>query len=85
MFTKINHLAIISENYTAAAKFYEVMFGMRTSAKTKTERAMSVGDGYVGLTSTRAAPAARRASIISGWKSRTSRTCLRVCARAIRR
>jgi catechol 2,3-dioxygenase-like lactoylglutathione lyase family enzyme len=49
VFTKINHLAIISENYTASAKFYEVMFGMRTSPKTKTERAMSVGDGYLGL------------------------------------
>jgi catechol 2,3-dioxygenase-like lactoylglutathione lyase family enzyme len=49
VFTKINHIAIISENYTASAKFYEVMFGMRTSPKTKTERAMSVGDGYVGL------------------------------------
>ena len=49
MFTKINHIAIISDNYTASATFYEVMFGMRTSAKTKTERAISVGDGYVGL------------------------------------
>ena len=49
MFTKINHVAIVSENYTAAAKFYEVMFGMRTSVQTKTERAMSVGDGYVGI------------------------------------
>ena len=49
MFTKINHLAIISENYTVSAKFYEVMFGMSTSPETKSERAMTVGDGYLGL------------------------------------
>ena len=49
MFTKINHLAIISENYTASAKFYEAMFGMSTSAGTRSERAMTVGDGYLGL------------------------------------
>jgi catechol 2,3-dioxygenase-like lactoylglutathione lyase family enzyme len=49
VFTKINHLAIISENYTTSAKFYEVMFGMSTSAGTKSERAMTVGDGYLGL------------------------------------
>ena len=49
MFTKINHLAIISENYTTSAKFYEVMFGMSTSAGTRSERAMTVGDGYLGL------------------------------------
>ena len=49
MFAKINHLAIISDNYTASAKFYEAMFGMRTSAGTRSERAMTVGDGYLGL------------------------------------
>jgi len=46
---QINHLAIISENYTTSAKFYEVMFGMRTSPGTRSERAMTVGDGYLGL------------------------------------
>jgi catechol 2,3-dioxygenase-like lactoylglutathione lyase family enzyme len=49
VFTKINHLAIISENYTTSAKFYEVMFGMGTSPATRSERAMTVGDGYLGL------------------------------------
>jgi catechol 2,3-dioxygenase-like lactoylglutathione lyase family enzyme len=49
VFTKINHLAIISDNYTASAKFYEAMFGMRTSPGTRSERAMTVGDGYLGL------------------------------------
>jgi catechol 2,3-dioxygenase-like lactoylglutathione lyase family enzyme len=49
VFNKINHLAIISENYTTSAKFYEVMFGMRTSPETRSERSMTVGDGYLGL------------------------------------
>ena len=49
VFTKINHVAIVSEKYAAAATFYEVMFGMRTSSRTATERAMSIGDGYVGI------------------------------------
>ncbi|HEV8020721.1 MAG TPA: VOC family protein [Candidatus Lustribacter sp.] len=49
MFAKINHLAIISDNYTASAKFYEAMFGMSTSPGTRSERAMTVGDGYLGL------------------------------------
>lgn len=60
MFAKLNHLAIISENYERSAKFYETMFGMRSSQsrlqpgskRPKQERAHSavtVGDGYVGL------------------------------------
>jgi catechol 2,3-dioxygenase-like lactoylglutathione lyase family enzyme len=49
VFTKINHLAIISDNYTTSAKFYEAMFGMSTSPGTRSERAMTVGDGYLGL------------------------------------
>jgi catechol-2,3-dioxygenase len=32
-----------------SAKFYEVTFGMRTSSETRSERAMTVGDGYLGL------------------------------------
>jgi catechol 2,3-dioxygenase-like lactoylglutathione lyase family enzyme len=61
MFAKLNHLAIISDNYERSAKFYEVMFGMRTaSGKPRTNGAAgagpqrpafasTVGDGYVGL------------------------------------
>jgi catechol 2,3-dioxygenase-like lactoylglutathione lyase family enzyme len=48
-FSKINHVAIVSENYAQLAKFYESMFGMNTSAKTRPTRAVTVGDGYVGL------------------------------------
>lgn len=48
-FSKINHVAIVSDNYAQLAKFYESVFGMRTSAKTRPARAVTVGDGYVGL------------------------------------
>ena len=49
MFSKINHVAIVSENYAKSALFYQSVFGMRTSDKTRTSRAQTVGDGYVGL------------------------------------
>lgn len=49
MFAKINHVAIVSDNYALLAKFYESVFGMKTSAKTRPSRATTVGDGYVGL------------------------------------
>ncbi len=48
-FSKINHVAIVSENYAQLSKFYEAVFGMRTSPKTRPARAVTVGDGYVGL------------------------------------
>jgi catechol 2,3-dioxygenase-like lactoylglutathione lyase family enzyme len=49
MFSKINHVAIVSENYAQLAQFYIAAFGMRTSDKTRPGRAVTVGDGYVGL------------------------------------
>lgn len=49
MFAKINHVAIVSPNYAHLAQFYETYFGMKTSAKTRPGRAVTVGDGYVGL------------------------------------
>lgn len=49
MFAKINHVAIVSDNYAELAKFYEAVFGMRTSPNTRPGRATTVGDGYVGL------------------------------------
>ncbi|HET9149011.1 MAG TPA: VOC family protein [Alphaproteobacteria bacterium] len=49
MFAKINHVAIVSENYALLGKFYEGVFGMKTSPKTRPTRAVTVGDGYVGL------------------------------------
>ena len=49
MLSKINHVAIVSENYAQLAQFYEAAFAMKTSAKTRPGRAVTVGDGYVGL------------------------------------
>ncbi len=49
MFAKLNHVAIVSENYAQLCKFYEAMFGMTTSSKTRPTRAVTVKDGYVGL------------------------------------
>src|SRR5436190_9153198 len=49
MFSKINHVAVVSENYAQLAQFYIAAFGMRTSDKARPGRAVTVGDGYVGL------------------------------------
>ena len=49
MFAKINHVAIVSDDYAQLCKFYESMFGMKTSGNTRPTRAVTVGDGYVGL------------------------------------
>ena len=49
MAAKINHVAIMSGNYALESKFYEAAFGMRTSPKSRPTRAVSIGDGYVGM------------------------------------
>jgi catechol 2,3-dioxygenase-like lactoylglutathione lyase family enzyme len=49
MFSKINHVAIVSENYAQLAKFYEAVFGMKTATTGRAARAVTVGDGYVGI------------------------------------
>lgn len=49
MSSKINHVAIMSGNYALESKFYEAMFGMRGSVKARPARAVSIGDGYVGM------------------------------------
>ena len=48
MFAKINHVAIVSENYSQLGKFYEAVFGMKMGSS-RPGRAITVGDGYVGL------------------------------------
>lgn len=56
--TRIQHVAIVSENFVREAKFYEAVFGMRRSKPgsveeekaIKTNYAVSVSDGYVGMT-----------------------------------
>ncbi|HXQ50932.1 MAG TPA: VOC family protein [Stellaceae bacterium] len=49
MFAKLNHLAIVSENYALSGRFYEAMFGMTTSSRARPESAVVVADGYLGL------------------------------------
>lgn len=49
MASKINHVAIMSGNYALESKFYESIFGMRNSPKARPSRAVSIGDGYVGM------------------------------------
>ncbi|HUZ74704.1 MAG TPA: VOC family protein [Stellaceae bacterium] len=49
MFAKLNHLAIVSENYTLSGRFYEALFGMNTASRARAENAVVVGDGYLGL------------------------------------
>lgn len=49
MSAKLRHIALISDNYAVQGKFYEAAFGMRTAADPRPERAVTVGDDYVGL------------------------------------
>jgi catechol 2,3-dioxygenase-like lactoylglutathione lyase family enzyme len=49
MSAKLNHLAIISENYALSGRFYEAVFGMRTATRSRAEGAVVVSDGYLGL------------------------------------
>ncbi|HTI88180.1 MAG TPA: VOC family protein [Alphaproteobacteria bacterium] len=49
MFSKINHVASCSERYALLGKFYETVFGLKSSPKLRPGRAVTVGDGYVGF------------------------------------
>ena len=49
MASKIKHVAIMSGNYALEARFYQSVFGMRGSPKGRPARAVSIGDGNVGL------------------------------------
>lgn len=49
MASKINHVAIMSGNYALESRFYEAVFGMKSSPKARPARAVSIGDGYVGM------------------------------------
>jgi predicted enzyme related to lactoylglutathione lyase len=58
MLTRIQHFAIVSENFVREAKFFESAFGMKRSKPgseeeqkaIRTNYAVSVSDGYVGVT-----------------------------------
>ena len=49
MFAQINHMAIISPHYPVLEKFYQAVFGLCPSARTRPGSAATTGDGYVGL------------------------------------
>src|SRR5437763_13831554 len=49
MFAQINHVALISHQYNTLGKFYEAVFGLKSSAKGRPGSAATIGDGYVGL------------------------------------
>ena len=58
MICKIQHAAIVSENFVREARFYEAAFGMKRSKPgsaeeekaIRTNYAVSISDGYVGVT-----------------------------------
>jgi catechol 2,3-dioxygenase-like lactoylglutathione lyase family enzyme len=58
MITRIQHVAIVSENFVRETKFYEVVLGMKRSKPgsaeeekaIRTNYALSISDGYVGMT-----------------------------------
>jgi predicted enzyme related to lactoylglutathione lyase len=58
MLARIQHFAIVSENFVREAKFYESVFGMKRSKSgsaeeekaIRTNYAVSISDGYVGVT-----------------------------------
>src|SRR5258705_4104760 len=51
MSARINHIGITSDHYAMNARFYEALFGMNTAKKAlPPSRAISLGDGYVGMT-----------------------------------
>lgn len=47
--TRIRHIAIVSDRYALEGRFYEALFGMKTAADKRPERAVTVSDGYIGL------------------------------------
>ena len=49
MSAKIKHLAIISDNYSLLSRFYQALFGMKTSKSPRPESAVAIGDGYIGM------------------------------------
>jgi len=58
MFAKLKHVAIVSDRFNLLGKFYESLFGMRSSKPSSDEPrgAAVVGDGYVGLNINSRAP-----------------------------
>ena len=49
MFAQINHMAISSHNWPMMSRFYEAVFGLRNTGRSRPMNGATVGDGYVGL------------------------------------
>jgi len=49
VFAKLKHAAIVSDQYTLSGKFYEAVFKLKSPDSARPDRAVNVGDGYVGL------------------------------------
>jgi len=50
MFAKLNHVALISDNYAAQSVFYKALFDLKSGSTPRFEAsAMAIGDGYVGM------------------------------------
>lgn len=50
MFAKLNHVAIISDNYAAQGLFYRALFDLKSGSPARYDAtAWAIGDGYVGL------------------------------------
>lgn len=49
MFAKINHLAIVSDQYSLEGKFYQSVFGVKTSPTSPPDGSVCFSDGYVGF------------------------------------
>ena len=47
--SRVNHVAIASDHYAINGRFYELLFGMKTSSKPRPARSVVLGDGYVGM------------------------------------
>ena len=49
MASRVNHVAIASDQYALNGRFYEALFGMKPSSKPRPARSVVLGDGYVGM------------------------------------
>lgn len=50
MFAKLNHVALISDNYASQGIFYKALFDLKSGSTARFEAsALAVGDGYVGM------------------------------------
>jgi predicted enzyme related to lactoylglutathione lyase len=50
MFAKLNHVALISDNYASQSVFYKALFDLKSGSTPRFEAsAMAIGDGYVGM------------------------------------